>query len=154
MTAATLFGLAFPVAVPFWFLMIFLPGWSWTRRIISSPLIVVPPLLVHLALLIPNFAVYAPPVVSADLPGLVAVLGTPVGAATIWAHAIGFDLFVGRWMYLDSRERGVHPLIMGPLFVLTILLSPLGLLSYLVLRLAFRTPARQARGDAQPAAAG
>jgi hypothetical protein len=130
----TLFTLAFPLAVPFWVLMIFAPGWSWTRRIISSPLIVVPPLLVYVVLLVPQFAAFAGPVAGADLPGITAVLGTSAGAAAIWAHAIGFDLFVGRWMYLDSRDRGVHPLVMGPLFVLTILLSPLGLLSYLLLR--------------------
>ena len=45
-------------------------------------------------------------------------------------------------MYLDSRERGLHPLIMAPLFVLTILLSPLGLLSYLLLRTLVPTRAR------------
>lgn len=136
MSPESLFALAFPVAVPFWALMIFVPGWSWTRRIISSPLIVVPPLLVYVALLVPQFAAFAAPVVSADLPGLTAVLGTSAGAAAIWAHAIGFDLFVGRWMYLDARERGVHPLVMAPVFVLTILLSPLGLLTYLLLRAA------------------
>jgi Domain of unknown function (DUF4281) len=138
----TLFAIAFPLAVPFWVLMIFAPGWSWTRRIIASPLIVVPPLLVYVALLVPQFAAFAAPVASADLPGVTAVLGTTAGAAAIWAHAIGFDLFVGRWMYLDSRERGLHPLVIAPLFVLTILLSPLGLLSYLLLRTLLPTPAR------------
>jgi Domain of unknown function (DUF4281) len=137
-----LFALAFPLAVPFWALMIFAPGWSWTRRIIASPLIVVPPLLVYVALLVPQFAAFAGPVVSADLPGLAAVLGTPAGAAAIWAHAIGFDLFVGRWMYLDSREREVHPLVMAPILVLTILLSPLGLLAYLALRTLLPTRTR------------
>jgi ABA4-like protein len=56
------------------------------------------------------------------------VLGTPAGAATVWAHAIGFDLLVGRWTYLDARERGVPALIMAPVLVLTILRSPLGFL--------------------------
>jgi Domain of unknown function (DUF4281) len=143
----TLFAITFPLAVPFWALMIFAPGWSWTRRVIASPLIVVPPLLVYVALLVPQFVAFAGPVAGADLPGVTAVLGTTAGAAAIWAHAIGFDLFVGRWMYLDSRERGLHPLVMAPLFVVTILLSPLGLLSYLLLRTLL--PARTLTG--QPA---
>jgi hypothetical protein len=63
-----------------------------------------------------------------------ALLGGPVGAAAGWAHFIAFDLFVGRWMYLDARERGVHPLLMAPVLVLTILLAPLGLLVHLPLR--------------------
>ena len=37
-------------------------------------------------------------------------------------------------MYLDARERGVHALVMAPLLVLTILLGPLGMLAYLVVR--------------------
>lgn len=65
---------------------------------------------------------------------LTGLLGTPLGATAIWAHLIGYDLLVGRWMYLDSRERGVHPLVMAPVLVLTVLLSPLGLLTYLLLR--------------------
>lgn len=111
-----------------------------THRIISSPLIAVPPLLVHVVLPVPQFATFAGPVLSPDLTGLTEVFGTPAGAAAIWAHLIGFDLFVGRWMYPESRERGVHPLAMAPVLVLTILLSPLGLL--LLLRAALPTRAR------------
>jgi Domain of unknown function (DUF4281) len=153
MSVQTLFDIAFPVAAPFWLLMIVLPGWSWTRRIISSPWIAVPPLLVHLALLLPQFGTYAAPVVTPNLAGLAAVLGTQAGAATVWAHAIGFDLLVGRWMYLDARERGVPALLMAPVLVLTILLSPLGFLSYLLVRIPFRPSAGQPSRDAQAAAA-
>jgi hypothetical protein len=153
MTAEQLFDLAFPLAVPFWLLMIVLPAWSWTHRTISSPWIAVPPLLVYVALLVPQFAAFAGPVVSADLPGLTDVLGRAPGAAAIWAHAIGFDLLVGRWMFLDARERGVHPLVMAPVLVLTILLSPLGFLSYLLLRSLPMWPgARRAAGARSPAA--
>jgi hypothetical protein len=150
-TAELLFGLAFPLAAPFWFLMIVLPGWSWTRRVISSPWIAVPPLVVYLALLVPQFAAYAAPIVNPDLVGLAAVLGTPAGAAAIWAHAIGFDLLVGRWMYFDARERGVPALLMAPVLLLTILLSPLGFLGYLLVRIAFRRVPRQPGHDAQAA---
>jgi Domain of unknown function (DUF4281) len=153
MTPQALFDVAFPLAAPFWLLMIALPGWSWTRRIIASPWIAVPPLLVHVALLVPQFATYTAPIISPDLAGLAAVLGTPAGAATVWAHAIGFDLLVGRWMYLDARERGVPALIMAPVLVLTILLSPLGFLSYLLVRIPFRREAGQPGRDAQAAVA-
>jgi len=42
----TLFDLAFLAATPFWLLMILLPAWSWTRRIVSSYLITLPVLAV------------------------------------------------------------------------------------------------------------
>jgi hypothetical protein len=142
-----LFTLTFPLAAPFWALMILAPGWSVTQRIIGSPLVVVPPMLVYAVLVVPQFATVLPAVASPELAGVAALLGTPAGAAAGWAHFIAFDLFVGRWIHLDSRERGIHPLVMAPVLVLTILLAPLGLLAYLLLRALL--PAR--REAPQPA---
>jgi hypothetical protein len=51
-----------------------------------------------------------------------------------WAHFLAFDLFVGRWAYLDAGERGVPVLLMGPLLILTLLLGPVGLGLYLAVR--------------------
>ncbi|OZV77694.1 hypothetical protein CA850_22255 [Micromonospora echinospora] len=129
-----IFDLTFPLVVPFWALMILLPGWSWTRRIVGSPLVVVPPLVGYLVLAVVEFDRLWPVVSRPSLTGLSEFLGTPAGAATLWAHVIAFDLFVGRWMYLDGRERGMHPLVTGPILALTILLSPVGLLAHLALR--------------------
>jgi hypothetical protein len=142
-----LFTLTFPLAAPFWALMILAPGWSVTRRIIGSPLIVVPPMLVYAALVLPDLAGFLAAVSSPQLMGVAALLGVPAGAAAGWAHFIAFDLFVGRWIHLDARERGIHPLVTAPVLVLTILLAPLGLLAHLVLRALL--PSR--REVAQPA---
>ncbi|MHA6781430.1 ABA4-like family protein [Pseudonocardia saturnea] len=146
MSAELLFSLAFPLALPFWVLMIVAPGWSWTRRIVGSPLIVVPPALVYGLAVLPEFGTVFAAVSNPQLAGVAALLGSPIGAAAGWAHFIAFDLFVGRWCYLDARGRGIHPLVMAPVLVLTILLAPLGLLAYLALRAALpaRTPATAA----------
>jgi hypothetical protein len=95
---------------------------------------VLPPLLVYAAAVLPSLGTVLPAVTSPTAASVAALLGTPIGAAAGCAHFIGFDLFVGRWMYLDARDRGVHPLVMAPLLVLTILLAPLGLLAHLALR--------------------
>ena len=55
-----------------------------------------------------------------------------------WVHYLAFDLFIGGWELADSRERGVPHLLMLPLLFLTFIFGPIGLLSYLLLRLAFR----------------
>lgn len=133
MTGA-LFELTFLVAAPFWALMILLPGWSWTRRIIASPLIVLPVVLIYALLVIPAFGEVLPAVASPTLGGVRELLGTADGAAAGWAHFIAFDLFVGRWSWLDSRDRGVPALLMAPVLLLTILLGPLGLAAYLLVR--------------------
>lgn len=134
-----LFTVVFPLAAPFWALMILAPTWSWTRRIIGSPLIVVPAVLVYAILVLPRLGTVLPAVAGPTLDGVREFLALPAGTAAAWAHFIAFDLFVGRWMYLDSRERGVHPLVMAPLLLLTIMLGPLGLLGYLAVRYARRT---------------
>ncbi len=140
-----LFDLAFLAAVPFWALMILTPGWSFTRRVTSSPLIVLAPLAVYFATVAPILAPFAAEMLQPDLAGVQSLLSTPRGTATAWGHLIAFDLFIGRWIYLDSRERHIHPLLMAPLLILTILLSPFGLVAYLALRLFFRpTPSATA----------
>jgi hypothetical protein len=139
MTAA-LFSLTFAVAAPFWALMILAPRWSWTARIIDSPLIVLPPVLIYAALVLPALGDVLPAVASPTLDSVRDLLGTDAGAAAGWAHFIAFDLFVGRWVWLDARERGVPALVMAPVLLLTIMLGPLGLAVYLLVRL--RWPAR------------
>ena len=132
-----LFSLTFLVAAPFWALMIVLPHWSWTRRIAASPWIVLPPVLIYLVLVAGSFGEVLPAVAQPTLGGVRELLGSADGAAAGWAHFIAFDLFVGRWAYLDSRKREIPALLMAPVLLLTILLGPLGLLAHLLVRTRF-----------------
>jgi hypothetical protein len=129
-----LFSLTFAVAAPFWALMILLPRWRWTQQITASPWIVLPPLVIYLMVMIPIFAQFWAAVSAPDLDSLRDVLSTAHGAAAVWAQLIAFDLFIGRWIYRDSRERGISPWLISPLLLLTIFLSPIGLLGYLAVR--------------------
>jgi hypothetical protein len=137
----TLFTLTFAAAAPFWALMILLPRWSWSARIITSPLIVLPVLVIYAVLVIPALGDVLPVVTSPTMAGVRDLLGTANGAAAAWAHMIAFDLFAGRWAWLDSRERKVPALVMAPVLVLTILLGPLGLAAYLAVRAGWPQPA-------------
>lgn len=140
---STLFDLSFRVATPFWALMILLPTWSWTKRIISSPLIVAPTLVVWLVLALPMFGRLWTAVTGPSLSLWQTMVTDPAAVALLWTQIIAWDLFIGRWIYLDSRERRVHPLIMAPIMVFTILLSPLGLPLYLVVRAFFKSPTHE-----------
>lgn len=130
----SLFSLTVSLAAPFWALMILLPHWRWTRTIIASPLIVVPPLIIYLLVMIPIFPEFWRAVSSPDLAVLQQVLSTPNGAAAVWAQLIAFDLFIGRWMYRDSLRRGISAWVVSPVLLLTIFLSPVGLLMYFMVR--------------------
>jgi ABA4-like protein len=137
---STAFALVFAAAAPFWALMILAPKWRWTRRIVSTPWIATPPLVFWYVLAIPRFGDLLPAVASPTLAGWQDLLTDPAVLTLMWAQIIAWDLFVGRWMYRDSRERGIHPLVMGPLLVLAIMLSPIAVPLYLVLRTVLGRP--------------
>ncbi|MEU7869764.1 ABA4-like family protein [Dactylosporangium sp. NPDC049140] len=143
----TLFQLAFLATVPFWALMILAPTWRWTHRIASSPLIVLPTLVVWALAIAPSLGDFAHEMLGPDLAGVKALLARDDVVAAVWAQVIAWDLFIGRWIYLDSRSRGRHPLLMAPVLVLTILLSPIGLPLYFVIRLTRSDKNRLTRGD-------
>jgi hypothetical protein len=131
---STAFTLVFVAAAPFWALMIFAPAWGWTRRIVSSPWSATPPLVFWFVFALPNLADLLPAVAKPTLAAWQELVTDPAAMTAVWAQVIAWDLFVGRWMYLDSRERGIHPLVMGPLLVLAILFSPVAVPLYLLLR--------------------
>lgn len=136
-----MFNIVFYLAAPFWLLMIVLPNWKWTHKIVSSPLIALPAAAVYLVVILPNLGELLPALTNPTPDSIGAALAGPAGLAAGWAHFIAFDLFVGRWAYLDARDRGVHPLVMVPVLLLTILMGPVGFLAYLGVRaLPWRKP--------------
>ncbi|GGT45391.1 ABA4-like family protein [Streptomyces purpureus] len=143
-----LFDLAFWLAAPFWLLMISAPRWPWTLRVAASPLTVLPILAVYLALAIPVFPELWAAVSRPSLEGFRDLTAHADGAGAVWAQVIAWDLLLGQWMFLESRRLGLSPLLMGPLLLLTILLSPVGLLLFLAVRAtAARTAARPGATD-------
>ncbi len=128
----TIFSLSTAVVVPFWALMILLPRWRVTRFVLSSPWVIVPAAVLYAIVLLPRVG----PLVDAfdSAASLAALLGTPAGATLVWAHLLASDLFIGRWEYLDSRERGISGWIMAPILFLQFMLGHLAILIYLVLR--------------------
>lgn len=144
-----LFELSFWLAAPVWLLMIFAPGWRTTARVAASPLTVVPILAVYTAMALPVFPELWAAVSSPDIDGFRELLVLANGAGAIWAQVIAWDLLIGQWMYREARRTGIHPLVMGPLLVLTILLSPFGLLLFLLVR-AVRTGRADRANHSQP----
>ncbi|MFJ9816607.1 ABA4-like family protein [Streptomyces sp. NPDC101151] len=131
-----LFEFTFWLVAPVWLLMVFAPGWGPTARIAASPLTVLPVLAVYLTMALPVLPELWAAVSSPDIDRFRDLMMLANGAGAIWAQVIAWDLLIGQWMYREARRIGIHPLAMGPLLVLTILLSPFGLLLFLLLRAA------------------
>lgn len=132
----TLFELSNLVILPFWALMVLAPRWAATRRVMASPWIVAPPALIYLVVLVPVMSFVLPEVLRPVQARIGDLLGTPTGVTLAWAHFVAFDLFVGRWVYLDSRERAYSAWWVSPVLVVCLLIGPVGLLAYLAARAA------------------
>jgi hypothetical protein len=130
-----LFNVSNLFIMPFWLLMIFLPHWRWTQRIMRSLWPVAALAAVYAALLLPQAGSAANSLLNPTLAGIAGLLGTPGGAAAGWVHFLAFDLFVGRWAYLDSRQRRLSAWLVSPALFFTLMAGPLGLLLYLLARL-------------------
>lgn len=139
MPLETVFNLANLIVLPFWALMVLAPHWRGTKRVMESLWPVSALAALYAALLVWTFSQPNPALSPADLANptlavIAAGLGTPAGAAVGWVHFLAFDLFVGRWAYLDSRERNLTAWLASPALVFILMAGPLGLLLYLLVR--------------------
>ncbi|WP_461029889.1 ABA4-like family protein, partial [Streptomyces sparsus] len=137
-----LFQLSFLLAAPVWTLLILAPGHRLTERVAASVWPLVPLLAVYLLLAVQVMPQLWAAVSRPDLDVFQALIAHPAGAAALWAQVIAWDLFLGMWMYREGRARGVHPVVMGPVLLLSVLLSPVGVGLFLLIRAGreLRTP--------------
>lgn len=133
----TLFNISGLFVLPFWLLMIVAPHWRVTLRILKSPFVIIVPVIAYVIFVLPQIGTLLPKVIAPKLPEISALLGTLEGATIAWMHFLAFDLFVGRWAYLDSRERGISAWLMAPILFFILMLGPLGFLMYLVVRMVW-----------------
>ncbi len=113
--------------LPFWFVMIAFPRRAFTERMVRSPWISLPPTLCYIGLLLMGFnhwpdaaALFASP--SPEV--LAKMMAQPWAAGMFWAYAGAFDLFVGRWMFFDARERHMSHALLAPILAVAIFFGP------------------------------
>jgi Domain of unknown function (DUF4281) len=138
MNMETILNIGNLTVMPFWLIMIALPRFAWAVRLIRSPWIALPPGLLYVITVVPMlFSGGLDVSAFGSLSGVAQLLGNPVGATAGWMHFLAFDLFVGRWIYLDGIERKISPWAIAPTLFLTFMFGPIGLLLYLLLRLGY-----------------
>lgn len=134
MNPETIFSLSSLLVMPFWLLLIFLPRWRVTERLMVGPWTAVPAALLYGILVLPQFSQIFTAVFNPTLAGITTLLGDPAGATIAWVHFLAFDLFVGRWVYLDGRSHQISAWLISPILFMVLMLGPIGFLLYLVVR--------------------
>ncbi len=130
MSIAQIFNIANFFVIPFWLLMIFLPKWKLTQRIMESYLAFVPLALAYLYLFVISITPEnAQALSNPQLADIARFFSDEKAAATGWIHFLVMDLFAGRYIYLQGQKTGIwtiHSLI------LCLFAGPLGLLSHIL----------------------
>lgn len=125
-----LFNAANLFVLPFWVLMILLPKWGITRKVMDSflPFAVLASLYLYLFIsgLDPDTA---EAFTSTQLADIAQLFSMEQIAATGWVHFLVMDLFVGRWIYLEGQRTGTWTLHS---LALCLFAGPLGLLSHIL----------------------
>lgn len=119
--------------LPAWALLMLAPENLWTKRLVHSALVP----LVLASVYILAFAVNqdSPEGGSfSSLEGVMALFTGPWLALGGWVHYLAFDLFIGAWEVRDARRREIRHLYVVPCLFFTLMLGPVGLAMYLVLR--------------------
>jgi hypothetical protein len=132
----TLFALAGPAALG-WLLLIFLPGWRFTRRVAQSGIFPAFLAALYLGGIVPLLARTGLGVVrdfgTAD--GVVRLLADPDVALIAWIHILAFDQAVGLYIYRENMRDRVLPLpLQSVVLFVTFMFGPVGYLAYFVAR--------------------
>ncbi len=143
MTISQLFNIANIFVLPFWALMILLPNWGITRKVMESylPFVALAGLYVYLFIssITPESAAALS---NPQLADIARFFADEKAAATGWIHFLVMDLFVGCWIYWEGQRTGVwtvHSL------ALCLFAGPMGLLSHILtswIREKFSSPAQ------------
>lgn len=68
------------------------------------------------------------------LAGVMALFDSKGGAVLGWTHYLAFDLFVGMWIARDADQKGFSRIVQLPFLFLTLMVGPVGLLAWLIVR--------------------
>ncbi len=122
--------------LPAWSLLVLAPRSKWTRRVVHSMFVPVLLAAVYLTALIVE-----PESSKGDFGTLEGVMKLFTEAWIVlagWVHYLVFDLFIGAWEVRDAERHDIPHLYVVPCLLFTLMLGPIGLAMYLLLRFALR----------------
>lgn len=125
-----LFNLANIFVLPFWGLMIFLPNWNLTQKVMKSYLIFLPLILLYIYLFVISITPESAQTLSnPQLNDLAEVFSNPIVTFAGWVHFLVLDLFLGRQIYWEGQNEKIwtiHSLIF------CLFAGPIGFFSHII----------------------
>ncbi len=118
--------------LPAWLLMIFFPKSKVTHYVVYSYFYPFFLGLSYLALLIYSFL--DPSGGMGSIAELRESFGSDAVIVLAWIHYLVFDMFIGSWEVKDAEANGISQYVVIPCLVFTLMLGPVGLMLYLIIR--------------------
>lgn len=134
--AAGLFAVASQIAIGGWLLLLIsiVARWRFGRDVLA--MIVIPTVLSlgYAAIIAVHWASASGGFNS--LAAVTALFQSPWMLLAGWVHFLAFDLFIGAWIAREAEINGVSRWLILPIMPLTLMFGPMGLLAWLILRVA------------------
>ena len=132
------------VIMPTWMLLMFVPKWKYTPSLaLIGPLMLSVMYVITAASKMMDTEDNAP-IDFSSLEGVVAMFQDPDAVFAGWIHYCVYDALVGRWIVMDSVERGAsgvfHALVIVPMLILAFIFGPTGWLVYMAIVRPFFLP--------------
>jgi hypothetical protein len=132
-----LFKIATAIAMAGWALIIAAPGWAMTGKVVSTGVAGLLAVL-YVYLLVGARRLDTEPVRGsfASLKGIINLFKSPRVILAGWVHFLAFDLMVALWIRADAAPLRLSHWWLIPIYLLTLMFGPAGLLVYLLIRTA------------------
>jgi len=122
--------------LPTWLLLVVAPRWKWTSTItLAGPIFFALMYTLGVISMMLIGEEDAPEIDFSSLEGIVNLFKDPNGVFVGWVHYVVYDALIGRWITLDSVDRGcslvMHVLVIVPCLFLALMFGPMGWLLYL-----------------------
>lgn len=133
MDLETVFSFSSAVVLPGWLVLALAPGWRFGREVLAPVILPAVVAVVYLLLIVTG-----PPGAEGggfdSLAGVRVLFTSDQALLAGWVHYLVFDLLIGAWEVRDARENEIHHGLVLPCLFFTLMLGPIGWLSYMVVR--------------------
>lgn len=132
MTPAQIFQFVNTFVLPGWLLLIFLPKWKWTDKIITG--IIATILAIFYVYYIAKIFTPADIKSFGSLQGVMQLFTNETAVLAGWIHYLAFDLMTGLFEIKNAQKHNISHLLIIPCLFFTFMLGPVGLLLFFLIR--------------------
>ncbi len=133
MTPVELLYIVKIIALPMWILMVILPGWKVTRKLIDRktiPNVMFSMYLIYLFISLQNGATFS----FGSLGSVIELVTIENGFLALKVLFHSWDLMIGMWILSKAKESHLSHLLIIPCLITTYYVAPLGFLLFITVR--------------------